>query len=95
MKFSARFTANTRVIRCVVFKDRKTDVFITPNVFVRLFQSSMIALLTREVVAAANCFACFVVASFSVVPRTPATSLILRDIKAEPLSKMSVVSKHA
>ena len=28
MKYSARFTANTRVIRYVVIKDRKTDVFV-------------------------------------------------------------------
>ena len=28
MKYSTRFTANTRVIRCVVIKDCNTDVFV-------------------------------------------------------------------
>ena len=28
MKYSARLTADTRVIRCIVIKDRNTDVFV-------------------------------------------------------------------
>ena len=95
MKHSAWFTANTRVVRCVVIKDRNAAYLCHNDLRlpVSIFNACLIDAWDRS--SNPIVWACFVVACFRVMPRTLALSLITRDIEAVLLSEINVVGKQA
>ena len=91
-KSSAWLRANTSVIRSIIIEDRNFDVFVPErSPLARLNLQCLLDWPVRSL-KRRNCLSLFY-SGFTVMPRPPATSLITWDIKAVPLSDMSIVGK--